>query len=62
MIKYRVMIKVGYCDAWFEFDGAESACAFAENALKHSVKSKDTDKETHIDLSVIEEESNAETV
>ena len=63
MIKYRVAIEVSYCKAYFEFEDSKSACEFAEIALKHSIKTKDTDKQTHIDLSVIEEEeSNEKTV
>lgn len=63
MIKYRVSIKVSYNEAWFEFDDSKSACEFAENALTHSIKSKDTDKQAQIIMMVVnEEENNEETV
>ena len=62
MIKYRVKIKVEYAEAHFDYEDSRAACEFAENALKHSVKSKDSDRQTHIELSVIEEGENEETV
>ena len=63
MIKYITAIKVGYNEAWFEFEDSKTACEFAENALNHSIKCKDTDKQTEIILRVFEEEEgNEETV
>ena len=41
MIKYRVIIKVSYYEAWFEFDSIEDAGEFAKTALMYNVPSKD---------------------
>lgn len=45
MITYRVIMKVGYYERWFEFNDSMEAVAFAGQALNHSVVNEDT-KET----------------
>lgn len=50
---YRVVLKVGYCEAFFDFDEAESACNFAMLALTHSVACDDTKKATKITLQIV---------
>lgn len=53
-IKYRVIIKVGYNEAWFEFDSADQACGFATNAISHMVECEDTRKKTTITIQVVD--------
>jgi len=50
---YRVILKVGYCDAFFEFESVEDAAAFARVALKHMVSNEDTKKKSKIILEII---------
>lgn len=35
-LMYRVLIHVGYNDAYFDFDSVQDAADFASTALKHS--------------------------
>lgn len=53
-IKYRVIIKVSYLAAWFEFDSAEEACGFATNAISHMEDSEDTKKNATIAIQVVD--------
>lgn len=53
-MKYRVIIKVSYQEAWFEFDTAADACNFATIAISHQVKSEDTRKTDHIRIEVVD--------
>lgn len=41
MIKYRVILKIGYYEAVYEFDTAEEAGWFASTALMHQIPSED---------------------
>ena len=54
MIKYRVIIKVGYYATWFDFDSADQACNFATSALTHMVPNEDNSKKTSINIQVID--------
>ena len=36
-MKYRVVLKVSYNEAWFDFDSAEEACKLAELLLTSMV-------------------------
>ena len=45
---YRVVLKVKYYEAHFDFETAEDAAAFARVALTHMVASEDTEKQTSI--------------
>ena len=53
-MKYRVIIKVGYNEAWFEFDSPAEACDFATIAISQQVKSEDTCKKDHIRIEVVD--------
>lgn len=52
---YRVILKVSYHSAWFDFESAEEACAFAKTALEHMVDSEDQKKESSITIKMIDE-------
>ena len=53
-IKYRVIIKVSYNEAWFEFDSADQACGFATNAISHMIDSEDQRKRAYITIQVVD--------
>lgn len=46
MIAYRVVLKIGYYERWFEFDDVKKAAEFAETVLMHQVPSEDHKLET----------------
>lgn len=52
-MKYRVIIEVGYCEAFFDFDTPEGACAFATKALLHQVDSEDTKRKSRISMELV---------
>lgn len=54
MIKYRVVLKVGYNEAWFEFDEMEKACVFATEALTHMIDNEDGKRRTYINMQVVD--------
>lgn len=58
-MKYRVIVKVSYQDAWFEFDSIEEAGAFAESVLVHQIPNEDTNKKSFVTIQVVDE--NAES-
>lgn len=60
MIRYRVKIKVGYNEAFFDFTDSTRATNFANSALLHSVKSEDTENQTKIIMSLEEVEPEEE--
>lgn len=45
---YRVMLKVGYYERWFEFMSSVDAMYFAETILKKAVDSEDNENPTQI--------------
>lgn len=53
MIKYRVILKIGYDEAWFEFENAVEAINFATVALQSMVANEDTNKKTKITIEII---------
>lgn len=53
MIKYRVILKIGYNEAWFEFENAVEAINFATVALQSMVANEDTNKKTKITIEII---------
>lgn len=53
-IIYRVILKVGYCEAFFEFESVEDAAAFARVALKHMVSNEDTKKKSSITMFIVD--------
>jgi len=59
-IKYRVIIKVSYHAAWFEFDSADQACGFATNAISHMVNSEDQKKKSYITIQVVDADAKDE--
>ena len=50
---YRVVLRVSYNDAFFDFDNAADACHFATIALEHSADSEDQKKKSTITLVII---------
>lgn len=53
-MKYRVIFKVSYNEAWFEFDTIEEAGEFAKTILMHQVESEDSRRKSMIRLEVID--------
>lgn len=53
-MKYRVIFKVNYYEAWFEFDTVEEAGEFAKTLLTHQVESEDNKRKSMIRLEVID--------
>lgn len=51
---YRVILKVRYNEAWFDFDDIESAGEFAKTILTHQVVSDDAKPKTTISMKVID--------
>lgn len=60
-VKYRVVLKVSYYEAHFDFEKSEDACKFAELAVTHSVKSEDSDRTPFIGIRVIKEKNDEES-
>jgi len=63
-ILYRVILKVGYYESWFEFTNSLDAMDFATAAMKHMVSNEDTKRKTYITVHVVnkdlEDEENKE--
>lgn len=53
-IKYRVILKIGYYETWFDFDSVEQACQFATNALTHMVENEDNKKKAYINIQIVD--------
>ena len=53
-MKYRVIVVVGYNEAWYDFDNIEAAGDFARTVLIHQIPNKDTRKKDHVRLEVID--------
>ena len=51
-MKYRVIIKVSYHDAWFEFDSIAEAGSFAETVLVHQIPNEDTKTKSFITIPI----------
>jgi len=56
MNKFRVILKAGYRQLWFDFEDSESACAFAVIALKHMTPSAENDKEESVYIKILDDE------
>lgn len=56
MIVYRVMLKIGYYERWFEFKDSLEAFSFAGTALNHSVKSEDNEKMVKVVVELVDQE------
>ena len=52
MMTYRVVIKVGYNDAAFEFESLRDAGDFARMVLTHQVRTEDTKKALYVKIEV----------
>lgn len=52
---YRVILRVKYADAYFNFKSAQEACEFAETALLHSTGTDEQEEYTKVELEVIRE-------
>ena len=59
-IIYRVIIRINWYDAFFEFDDMEKACSFANSALTHMVDSKDTQRKSSITVLIVDVDKEAE--
>ena len=57
---YRVVLKVGYSSAFFDFKDSAKACEFAGTAILHSVANNDTRKATYVAVEVINPEESEE--
>lgn len=51
-IIYRVVVKVGYNDAAFEFESIRDAGDFARTILTHQVATEDTEKAPYVAIEV----------
>ena len=51
---YRVILKVGYNEAWFDFDTIEEAGEFAKTILVHQTENEDSKRRSVIRLEVID--------
>ena len=59
-MKYRVILKVGYLDLWFDFDNVEEAIPFIKTIFHHQVENDDTkDRETSVRIEAIFPEAEA---
>lgn len=52
-MKYRVIVKIGYNEAWFDFDDMQDAGKFAEAVLVHQVPNEDTRRKTSVSIRVM---------
>lgn len=52
-MKYRVKIKISYCEAFFDFDDVTAACRFMDDAATHVAEGGDR---TSVSLTPIKEE------
>lgn len=61
MLKYRIILRVGYCEAWFEFDDPTAACDFARTALLHQTVNEDTEKRPfYLTMKIVDTELEAQ--
>lgn len=61
MLKYRIILKVGYCESWFEFDDPTTACDFARTALLHQIVNKDNEKRPmYVTMKIVDVELEAQ--
>lgn len=60
MTKYRVVLKVSYNEAWFEFEDGTKAVEFAKTALESMVNSEDQQKRSFITIQVVDADAEKE--
>ena len=53
-MKYRVILKVGYRAAYFDFDNAADAIAFSESAVSKNVPTGDNDDTVRVLIRIAE--------
>lgn len=53
-MKYRVILKVSYNEAWFDFDNIEDAGEFAKTVLVHQTDSPDSRKKSTVRIDIID--------
>ena len=56
-IIYRVILKVSYHYAHFEFEKMEDACAFADTILWHMVDSEDQKRPAKVTIELVDTEA-----
>lgn len=54
MMIYRVIISIGYHNAWFDFDSIEEAGEFAKVVIMHGTSNEDTKKRKSVSLQIID--------
>jgi hypothetical protein len=59
-IIYRVVLRVGYCYATFEFNTLEKAGDFAKTLLTNLVSTDDTDKKSSVSLEIVNADAESE--
>ena len=59
-MNYRVVLKVSYNEAWFDFDTIEEAGEFAKTILVHQTNSEDSRKKSSVKIDVINPEAEEE--
>lgn len=59
-MKYRVIVKIGYHEAWFDFEGIQAAGEFAKTVLIHQTENEDTPKKASVTIRVIVEGAESE--
>lgn len=52
-MKYRVNVKIGYYEAWFDFEDMADAGEFAKTVLTHQVPNEDTRRKTSVSIRVM---------
>lgn len=53
-MKYRIILKVSYNEAWFDFDTIEDAGEFAKTILVHQINNEDCKRKSMIRMEIID--------
>ena len=59
-MKFRVVLKISYYEAHFDFDSADEATKFATTALTHGVATEDTKKPLVVQMLIAENFKNGD--
>lgn len=59
-MKYRVIVKIGYHEAWFDFEDMADAGEFAKTVLTHQAPNEDTRYKTSVNILVVKDGEAAE--
>lgn len=57
---YRVILKIGYYENWFDFTTGEGAIEFASSALNHHSPNEDRSELLTIEMQIIKKEKEEE--